>query len=68
MTRPLIAHGIVNRATEDIDLFADDRVGVRQAVEAVTTSLPEAGLDVGSVGEMDEVMHKTVHTSTHVDD
>jgi hypothetical protein len=51
----LIAHGIVNRATEDIDLFTDDRVGVRQAVEAVTTALTEAGLDVERVAEMDEL-------------
>jgi hypothetical protein len=51
----LIAHGIVNRATEDIDLFTDDRVGVRRAVEAVTTALAEAGLNVESVADLDEL-------------
>jgi len=45
----LIAHGIVNRVTEDVDLFTDDHVGVRSAVEAVTIALAEAGLHVETI-------------------
>jgi hypothetical protein len=49
----LIAHGVVHRVTEDIDLFTDNPVGVRHAVEVVTAALAAAGLDVTSVAEMD---------------
>jgi hypothetical protein len=42
----LIAHGIVNRATEDIDIFTDDREGVRRASHTVTAALIAAGYAV----------------------
>jgi hypothetical protein len=51
----LIAHGIVNRATEDIDIFTDDPAGVRRASEAVTMALAAAGYAVESVSEMAEI-------------
>lgn len=51
----LIAHGIVNRATEDIDIFTDDPTGVRGASETVSAALVAAGYTVDSVSEMAEL-------------
>lgn len=51
----LIAHGIVNRATEDIDTFTDDPAGVRRASQTVTAALIAAGYAVESVAEMTEL-------------
>jgi hypothetical protein len=51
----LIAHGIVNRATEDIDIFTDDPAGVRQASETASAALIAAGYAVESVSEMAEL-------------
>ncbi len=51
----LIAHGIVNRATEDIDIFTDDPAGVRRASETVSAALAAAGYAVESVSEMVEL-------------
>ncbi len=36
----LIAHGIINRPTQDIDLFADETSGVQAAAELGTTVHP----------------------------
>ena len=39
----LIAHGIVDRPTEDVDLFSDQEAGVAAAARAVEEALSEAG-------------------------
>jgi hypothetical protein len=39
----LIAHGITDRFTEDVDLFTDDERGVAQAADAVEAALTAAG-------------------------
>jgi Nucleotidyl transferase AbiEii toxin, Type IV TA system len=39
----LIAHGIVDRPTEDVDLFSDQEAGVAAAARAVEAALREAG-------------------------
>ncbi len=41
----LIAHGIIDRLTEDVDLFTDDEHGVEAAADAVETALRDAGLE-----------------------
>jgi hypothetical protein len=45
----LIAHGVIVRPTEDVDLFTDEADGVWAASELVTTALTEAGMDVVGV-------------------
>jgi Nucleotidyl transferase AbiEii toxin, Type IV TA system len=35
----LIAHGVIGRPTQDVDLFTDDEDGVQAAAAAVETSL-----------------------------
>ncbi len=39
----LIAHGVIDRATEDVDLFTDRDRGVAAAADAVAAALREAG-------------------------
>jgi hypothetical protein len=39
----LIAHGIIDRPTEDVDLFSDQETGVTAAAQAVEDALREAG-------------------------
>jgi hypothetical protein len=39
----LIAHGIIDRPTEDVDLFSDQETGVAAAARAVEHALREAG-------------------------
>jgi hypothetical protein len=39
----LIAHGIIDRATDDVDLFSDQETGVAAAADAVERALVEAG-------------------------
>jgi hypothetical protein len=39
----LIAHGVVNRFTADVDLFTDEEAGVAAAAEAVEAALTAAG-------------------------
>ena len=41
----LIAHGIISRLTEDVDLFTDDESGVEAAADAVEAALRAAGLE-----------------------
>jgi hypothetical protein len=43
----LIAHGVVDRRTEDVDLFTDREGGVEAAATAVEASLEAAGFQVG---------------------
>lgn len=40
----LIAHGLVDRPTEDVDLFTDEERGVAAAADAVEAALTAAGL------------------------
>ena len=42
----LILHGVVNRPTEDIDLFGPDTTSVAEAAAAVRVALQEAGIRV----------------------
>lgn len=56
----LIAHGIVNRATEDVDLFTDQEGGVRAAAEPVAAALRAAGLQVEEIddaGDLGDVFY-----------
>jgi len=39
----LIAHGIIDRPTDDVDLFSDQETGVTAAAQAVEDALREAG-------------------------
>jgi hypothetical protein len=49
----LVAHGLVQRPTEDIDLFTDREGGVRDALPAVRDALSACGFDVThAVGEV----------------
>jgi Nucleotidyl transferase AbiEii toxin, Type IV TA system len=41
----LIAHGIIDRATDDVDLFTDRETGVTAAVGAVENALRSAGFE-----------------------
>lgn len=41
----LIAHGLIARPTQDVDLFTDHEHGVEAAAGAVETALRDAGLD-----------------------
>lgn len=41
----LIAHGIIDRFTQDVDLFTDDEGGIGAAAGAVEASLRAAGFD-----------------------
>jgi predicted nucleotidyltransferase component of viral defense system len=41
----LIAHGIIDRFTQDVDLFTDDESGVEAAADVVEGSLRAAGFD-----------------------
>ena len=39
----LIAHGIIERATQDVNVFSDEQGGVQAAADAVEAALREAG-------------------------
>ena len=47
----LIAHGVIDRPTEDVDLFTDREHGVAAAADAVESSLREAGYTAEKQGE-----------------
>lgn len=47
----LIAHGVVDRPTEDVDLFTDQTGGVTAAADLVMSALSRAGLHVAAVGD-----------------
>jgi Nucleotidyl transferase AbiEii toxin, Type IV TA system len=53
----LIAHGIIDRDTDDVDLFSDQEAGVAAAAEAVEAALRRAGFEAvrrdtaGGLGE-----------------
>lgn len=42
----LVAHGVVDRPTEDVDLFSDRDGSVPAATELVRAALEQAGIDV----------------------
>ena len=42
----LMAHGIIDRPTQDVDLVTDEEHGVEAAAEAVDTALRSAGFEV----------------------
>jgi hypothetical protein len=54
----LIAHGIIDRPTDDVDLFSDQEAGVAAAGQAVEDALREAGFraerrdKTGSLGDI----------------
>jgi hypothetical protein len=41
----LIAHGLINRPTQDVDLFTDNEAGVEAAAGSVEAALREAGFE-----------------------
>jgi Nucleotidyl transferase AbiEii toxin, Type IV TA system len=41
----LIAHGITERPTQDVDVFSDERGGVEAVADAVETALRDAGFE-----------------------
>jgi Nucleotidyl transferase AbiEii toxin, Type IV TA system len=51
----LIAHGIVSRFTEDIDLFTTRSGGIRAAAGPVAEALSAAGLTVEQISETSEL-------------
>lgn len=54
----LIAHGIIDRPTDDVNLFSDQETGVAAASEAVECTLREAGFRVerrDKAGELEDV-------------
>jgi hypothetical protein len=58
----LIAHGIIDRPTDDVDLFSDQEAGVAAAAQAVERALRRAGFQVsrrdmtGGLGDLFEGM------------
>jgi len=58
----LIAHGIIDRPTDDVDLFSDQQTGVAAAADAVQAALREAGFaaerrdTIGGLGDVFEGM------------
>ena len=42
----LIAHGIIDRFTQDVDVFSDEQGGVEAAADAVEAALGEAGFGI----------------------
>jgi hypothetical protein len=51
----LVLHGLVDRPTEDVDLFTDRDGGVRAAADAVSGALTAAGLTVVEAERDDQV-------------
>lgn len=49
----LIAHGIIDRPTEDVDLFSDQETGVAAAAQAVEDALRQAGFQAERRNKMD---------------
>jgi hypothetical protein len=49
----LIAHGVIDRPTEDVDLFSNQETGVMAAAYAVEAALQAAGFSAERQGESD---------------
>jgi Nucleotidyl transferase AbiEii toxin, Type IV TA system len=62
----LIAHGIIDRPTDDVDLFSDEEAGVAAVARAVEEALGEAGLkaerrdEAGGLGEVFDGMGESL--------
>jgi hypothetical protein len=46
----LLAHGVITRSTQDVDLFTDHEHGVHAAAGGVEAALQDAGLDPAASG------------------
>jgi hypothetical protein len=56
----LIAHGIVDRPTDDVDLFSDQETAVTAAADAVEAALREAGFEAerrDQTGGLEEIFY-----------
>lgn len=51
----LLAHGVISRPTQDVDLFTDQENGVRAAADAVEAALRNAGFEPQRQGETAEL-------------
>jgi hypothetical protein len=51
----LIAHGITDRPTQDVDVFSDEQGGVEAAADAVEDALQHAGLQAERRGDTDSL-------------
>ena len=51
----LLAHGVISRPTQDVDLFTDDQDGVEHAAAAVEAALNEAGFHADSRDQSDDL-------------
>src|ERR1700760_2043631 len=51
----LIAHGVIDRPTEDVDLFSDQETGVGQAADTVEAALRAAHFTVERLDEADDL-------------
>jgi hypothetical protein len=51
----LIAHGLITRPTQDVDLFTNEETGVEAAADSVETALREAGFDADREGKIAEL-------------
>ncbi len=51
----LLAHGVISRATSDVDLFTDDQHGVEDTAAAVETALNAAGYRTESRDQDDDL-------------
>ncbi|HEY3958621.1 MAG TPA: nucleotidyl transferase AbiEii/AbiGii toxin family protein [Streptosporangiaceae bacterium] len=56
----LMAHGVIDRYTQDVDIFTDEQSGVAAATAAVEAALRSAGFEVESkdmTGGLDDVFY-----------
>jgi hypothetical protein len=51
----LMAHGVIDRPTEDVDLFSDQETGVAAAADAVEAALRAAGFTAERQDELDDL-------------
>jgi len=51
----LLAHGMISRPTQDVDLFTDDQHGVENAAEAVQAALRQAGFHADARDQADDL-------------
>ena len=51
----LLAYGVINRPTQDVDLFTDDQQGEEHAAAAVETALMEAGFHADSRDQAEDL-------------
>ncbi|HXP55705.1 MAG TPA: nucleotidyl transferase AbiEii/AbiGii toxin family protein, partial [Streptosporangiaceae bacterium] len=51
----LMLHGVIDRPTEDVDLFSDQETGVSAAADAVEAALRAAGFTAERQDELDDL-------------